>query len=83
MSIADIFANWKEQKFVAVNSRESGLVIDSVAWPHVVVLADVGYWHERMDQLQKWCDQNGCEQKGLTVVLPTDQALSLFCLRWS
>jgi hypothetical protein len=81
-TISDIFQNWKNNKFVTVPAAESGLDIDS-QYPHLVVLADVGYWNEHLDQLREWCAQNGCEQKGMTVALPNDQTLLLFCLRWS
>jgi hypothetical protein len=78
----DIFKNWKNKKFVAVDHLEMGLNIND-GYQHVIVLADIGYWTEHYDELKKWCKENGCRQRGMTVEVVDDVALSLFVLRWS
>ena len=83
LKIEDIFSNWKEHKFVVVDSGASGLNIDFGVYPYTVVLADIGYWNEQYDELNAWCVANGCESKGMTVSVPSEQLATLFCLRWA
>lgn len=81
VDIAEIFENWQQHKFVVVDSQV--LNIDAERYPRTVVLADVGYWKERDQQLREWCEHNGCKLKGMTVSLPTKELETLFCLKWT
>lgn len=79
----DIFKNWKNKKFVVVDSTELGLLSVSEGYQHLIVLADIGYWTENYDLLGQWCKENGCQRRGMTVEVVDDYRLSLFVLRWS
>ena len=74
--MTDIFANWKTNRFVVApaeyydNSRR------------VVVLTDIPFWADHIDQLTQWCQVHGCTVQGMTVEIPTDPTLTLFHLRW-
>ena len=80
VDIGKILDNWQTHRFVVVNS--SSLNIDPEVYPQTVVLADVGYWTERIQELREWCDQHGCRFKGMTVSVPTEDLITLFCLKW-
>jgi hypothetical protein len=75
--MTDIFANWKNNRFVVV--------------PHefldhdesLIVLTDTSYWNDNFELLKDWCDENNCEQTGMTVKPNNTHALTLFCLRWA
>lgn len=81
VDISGIFENWQQHRFVVVDSQ--ALNIDSDRYPRAVVLADVGYWKERDQELREWCEQNGCRLKGMTVSLPTEEIEILFRLKWT
>ena len=73
----DILKDWKNQRFVITDL----LAMDGL--PYVVVLVDMDYWPNKADELISWCLENGFVQQGMTVELPNEEALTLFCLRWS
>jgi hypothetical protein len=73
----DIFADWRGRRFV-VAGRE---LHDNVG--HLIMLTDYAYWADHVQQLDEWCQHNGGEMQGMTVNLPTEQALTAFLLRWS
>lgn len=83
MDMTDIFQNWKNNRFVIVDAGSSGLNIDGGVYPHLVVLADIGYWTEHYDELKAWCEPHGCKVQGMTVSLPDQPTATLFCLRWN
>ena len=49
---------------------------------HMIVLTDIGFWAENTDSLIEWCKLHACEMRGMTVDIPDDHTLTLFCLRW-
>ncbi len=78
--MTDIFHNWKENKFIIAPS----FAYDSnKEFDHLVILTDVSFWTNEIDNLLAWCDQYGCSQKGMTVEIPNEDLLTAFCLRWS
>lgn len=79
--MTDIMQDFKRNRFVvAPNYIANGL---KPMYGHLIVLSDIGYWADNIDELIAWCKETGCTQKGMTVDVPTDQLLTLFCLRWS
>lgn len=50
---------------------------------HLIVLADISYWNTHYEQLKDWCDEHLSEVRGMTVVVPNEKVLTLFCLKWS
>ena len=72
----DIFFSWKKYRFVVA---EPG-TYDGPG--HLIILADFVYWTHQVEHLIQWCIDNGCEQKGMTVRIPTDELLTMFTLRW-
>jgi hypothetical protein len=73
----DVFASWKENRFVVADFPKSefgGIII---------VLTDVEYWNTHYEELKDWCDENLADTQGMTVTIPNKKVLTLFCLRWS
>jgi hypothetical protein len=50
---------------------------------HIVLLTNVMFWSEQYDNLGTWCEEHHAEVKGMTVNIPSDEVLTLFCLRWT
>jgi hypothetical protein len=48
-----------------------------------VVLSNVGFWTMYYNELETWCNQNNSHLQGMTVQLPDENTLTLFCLQWS
>jgi len=59
------------------------LISESFGTKHIVILADLEFWNEHWEELLIWCREHGCEQKGVTVDVPSDQTMTLFALRWA
>ena len=74
----DLFADYKKQKFVVVDSV---LGFGSTT----VVLADFAFWNENFDSLTQWI--NNCtptaQRRGMTVDFASQQDLLLFKLKWA
>lgn len=75
--MTDLFDDWKNNRFI-IAPRE---LLDHDE--NLIVLTDTWFWNENFESLKDWCDQNDCEQVGMTVVPRNTHALTLFCLRWS
>jgi len=50
---------------------------------HLVILIDYGFWVEHIDELTEWCEKNQVKIRGMTLLINSDEKLSLFLLRWS
>lgn len=72
----DIMADFKNHRFITVPNEYED------QHEHLVVLCDIGYWVQNLEDLMAWCDLNGCEVVGMTVNVPDDARLALFVLRW-
>jgi len=72
----DILADWRGRKFVLADPA----LHDSQG--HLIVLVDFGFWVDNYGDLERWCRNNNGQIQGMTVVLPTDQSLTSFLLRW-
>lgn len=77
----DIFAEWKNKKFVVTKN----FVYENSLTPQfelLVILAAVGFWATNVDDLDKWCKDNHALREGMTVLIPDQKTLTLFALRW-
>jgi hypothetical protein len=72
----DIFAHWKEQRFIIAPD-------DLVDDEKLVILTDYNYWADNTDELIAWCRERNVVTEGMTVVFPNDVSLTEFVLRWS
>lgn len=77
--MTDIFHDWKKNRFVV--APEFGFRLKN-NFKHVIVLTDIAFWAQEVDNLVPWCQENGCKNQGMTVEIPDDCTLTLFCLRW-
>ena len=75
--MTDIFDKWKNNRFVVVPHE----LLDHDE--SLIVLTDVSYWNDNFELLKDWCDENDCEQAGMTVKPSNIHALTMFCLRWA
>ena len=75
--MTDMFAHWKNNRFIVVPHE----LLDHDE--SLIVLTDISYWNDNFELLKDWCDENNCEQAGMTVEPSNTHALTLFCLRWS
>jgi hypothetical protein len=48
---------------------------------NVITLHDPMEWNN--EELDKWCEINGCRRQGSTVVVPDEHRITLFVLYWS
>ena len=73
---ADIMADFKKNKFVVAP--------DYLGFgPTMLILTDIGFWAENYNELGDWCGLHQCRLSGMTVDVPDDPTLTLFCLKWS
>lgn len=77
MKEMDILAEWKNKRFVIVDSKLHDYS------KHVILLSDYKYWSDNMLELVEWCSNNNCKLKGMTIEIPNDSLLTIFLLRWS
>lgn len=89
--VHDIFANWKKQRFIVADedvisdyrSPTEDLFFGAKKFKYLIVMTDIAYFAENMDEVDKWCEQHDCTISGMTVEVPSDEALMMFTLRWS
>jgi hypothetical protein len=75
--MTDIMQHWKNRRFVVADD-------DLIAGDcKLVILTEVGYWSDHYEELAEWCNTHHCLAQGMTVEIPNDVTLTLFCLRWS
>lgn len=75
--MTDIFQSWKERKFIVAAA-------DITDGERIVVMTDIAFWLENIDDLTEWCNNTpGAKTEGMTVLFDTDEALTMFVLRWS
>lgn len=81
VTMTDIMEDFRRGRFMVAPSYISrGLA--QPQYGHMIVLTDIGFWADNIDALVQWCQDHGCETRGMTVDIPDDQTLTLFCLRW-
>ena len=78
----DIFSDWKNNHFIIAPNYLRPDIKDLNA-KHLIILTDISYWTKNLDTLIKWCSENNCKIQGMTIEIPTDIELTLFCLRWT
>lgn len=49
---------------------------------HLIVLCDIGFWADNYETLVEWVAEHNGIVSGMTVNIPDDETLTLFCLRW-
>lgn len=67
-------------------NRERFIIVpDDLLDPHqnMIVLSDYNFWAERTDELDLWCRERNLSRQGMVVVLPNNQSVTEFVLRWS
>ena len=73
---ADIMAEFKKNKFVVAP--------DYLGFgPTTVILTNLSFWSTNYTELGNWCGLHQCRLSGMTVDVPDDPTLTLFCLKWS
>jgi hypothetical protein len=77
----DVFADWKNRRFVIAPKHTFN--DNNIDFKHLIVLTDIKFWALITDDLTRWCEENNCRSKGMTVEIPSDRELTLFCLRWA
>jgi hypothetical protein len=72
----DIMAEFKNKRFaIAPDYLEFS--------PTGVVLTDFEFWSNNYTELGDWCGAHQCILSGMTVTMPDEKTLMLFCLKWS
>lgn len=77
--MTDIMQDWKMWRFVVVTQD----MFEEVGYTHMIIMTDVKYWSEQVDNCIAWCSQYKCEIKGMTICIPNEETLALFLLKWS
>lgn len=77
--MTDIFHDWKQNRFIVAPEFTYD---PNCRFKHMVVLTDIPFWAREVDNLVPWCIEHGCNTQGMTVEIPDDETLTLFCLRW-
>jgi hypothetical protein len=77
-NLTDLFHDWKSNRFVRYPGDEF-----NVRCVHLIILTDISFWHEHIDELKQWCQDSGCHPEGMTVEIPSDELYTAFCLRWA
>lgn len=78
--MTDIFHDWKRNRFVLAPKFAYDTADTNIE--QMVILTNVAFWVGEMDNLISWCRENGCRIQGMTVEIPTEELLTVFCLRW-
>jgi hypothetical protein len=73
----DILADWKTNRFIVVGEE----LLDRDE--RLIVLTDLKYWSEHVDELVEWCKHNNMDTEGMTVVCGSDAEVTAFLLRWT
>ena len=74
----DIFADWKTNRFVV-----AGPELHEFPGCHMIIMTDFSYWSFYSDDCIAWCFENNCTIQGMTILIPSDELLTAFYLRWS
>ena len=75
--MTDIMHEWKQNRFIVADPN---LGLGEI----VVVLTDVKFWSDHVDEAIIWChDTPGIVMKGMTVTCDSEQSLLLFLLKWA
>lgn len=73
----DIFKEWKTSKFIVADPALHG-----EAGQHLIIMTDFSYWSFYSDECIAWCYANDCKISGMTILIPSDQLLTAFLLKW-
>lgn len=73
----DIFEEWRRRRFVLAGQD----LHDELG--HLIILTDFVFWAGHIDELVDWCQSNGGEINGSTVLFQQEQEVTAFVLRWS
>lgn len=56
--------------------------MSNLGYKYIIVLADIEYWNANYECLKDWCDEYLCDFRGMTVLVPNDEIMTIFALRW-
>lgn len=73
----DIFENWRKERFIVTPEY----LLDQQEI--LIIMTDVNFWSEHVDECIEWCYNNNCKIEGMTITIPDKATLTLFTLRWS
>lgn len=76
--MTDLFHNWKQNRFVVAPR----FAYDDADVGEMIILTNVAFWVGELDELIDWCKEHDCRLQGMTVEIPTEELLTMFCLRW-
>jgi hypothetical protein len=79
MTNKDLFSDWKSSRFIIAENS----LFDKTNFEYLILLTDIKFWAENLEALQEWCLKNKSNQQGMTVEIPCEKTLVLFCLQWS
>ena len=79
--MTDIMQDFKDRRFTVCPSYISRGFIEPT-YGHLIVMTDFSFWNDNIDALLAWCNDYECRVQGMTVEIPNDETLTLFCLRW-
>lgn len=71
------FEDWKGKRFVRVADD-----VYNVLCKHLIIMTDIAFWADNVDELVVWCRDHNCDVQGMTIEIPDDETFTLFCLRW-
>jgi len=70
-----------EQKFIVVDDyNDYGLKNQHI--PRCVWVTNYTWYNENDDEISAWVDAHECVMPGMIIKFPSDEALTLFLLRW-
>jgi len=72
--------DWHTDKFMVVPPL---LMPDGSDTDYMILLTDLKFWSDHVDEFVNWCLENGCTMQGMTVNIPTAETLTLFAIRWA
>jgi hypothetical protein len=76
--MTDIMSDFKDKRFA---------IVAHDLFPEnpniIIVLVDIEFWNDHYDELQNWSSNYGAVVRGMTVDIPDQETLSLFCLKWA
>jgi len=74
---SDVFEDWRNHRYIVTPQH----LLDQQEI--LIIMTDVNFWAEHVDQCIAWCYNHNCEIKGMTITIPDEATLTLFALRWS
>jgi hypothetical protein len=74
--MTDLFQHWKDNRFVIAPTE----LTDN---ERLVILTDITYWTNNIDELNHWCNDRDAVVSGMTVTFGSERTLLEFVLKWT